>query len=551
MARFMIAAAHKSSGKTTVSIGLTAAMTQSGRIVQPFKKGPDYIDPMWLGRAARRPCYNLDFNTMTHAEIVRLVGARAAGADVRLIEANKGLFDGVDLEGSDSNAALATLLDVPVLLVLDTVGTTRGIAPLIQGYIGFDDKVTFLGVILNKVGGPRHEGKLRAAIEHYTDVPVLGAVGRDDELAISERHLGLTTPGEVSLLDDKIANIAAKISSGIDMAAILDLARGGAADAVTAPAVRGANAVTAAATSARQAEPEPSSPLAVSAPGPVSAPSPVPVPAAARSPLRIGIARDAAFGFYYPDDMEALEAAGAELVPINSMRDAGLPDIDGLFIGGGFPETNAAPLAANKSLRTDIRRAIEGGLPTYAECGGLMYLCRSIHWDGVSHDMLGVIPGVAVMNKRPQGRGYARLRERAEMPWPQLAGAGAEADAEQPAVTATEQIAENAVAGASAGRQPHAQQAPMSPAGAHLAPQFPAPHFPSHEFPAHEFHYAGLQNLEGDPDFAYDVLRGHGIDGVHDGIVMHNALANFAHLRDTGVNHWCRRFVAFIRQKRR
>ena len=477
MARFIIAAAHKSSGKTTVSIGLTALIRRRGLVVQPFKKGPDYIDPMWLGRAARRSCYNLDFNTMTSGEILSLWQRKRAPtrghpkAEVSIVEANKGLFDGVDLEGSDSNAALAKLLGLPVVLVIDTSGMTRGIAPLLQGYQGFDPDITIMGVILNNVGGPRHEGKLRAAVERFTELPVLGAIARNRALSIAERHLGLTPPGEISLLDEQIGVIADAVAAGVDVAALQALAQ-----------IRSADL--------RQG--------AGSQEVPFGATEAVAQDVAGARPVRIAVARDAAFGFYYPDDFEALEAAGAQLVPFNAMTDPQLPDADGLFIGGGFPETHMQELAANLSLRLDIKRAIEAGLPTYAECGGLMYLCRRLKWQDASADMVGVIPGDAVMNLRPQGRGYARLRERSAMPWPDLTG------------------------------------------GAQGAGQ---------EFAAHEFHYASVENLQPTVEFAYDVKRGHGIDGRRDGIVMHNLLASFAHLRDTDANHWCARFVAFVRAR--
>jgi len=204
--RFMIAAAHKSSGKTVISTGLSAALRRAGDTVTTFKKGPDYIDPMWLGAASGAACYNLDFNTMGRGEIRGFFAARASG--VTLIEANKGLFDGVAVDGSDSNAELAKLLNLPVILVIDTIGMTRGIAPLLQGYLGFDAGVNIAGVILNKVGGARHEGKLRKAVQTFCDLPVVGVVWRNDKLEIGERHLGLTTPAESAKLEQMIAGFA-------------------------------------------------------------------------------------------------------------------------------------------------------------------------------------------------------------------------------------------------------------------------------------------------------------------------------------------------------
>ena len=176
--RFMISAAHKSSGKTVVSTGLAAAFRAAGDDIRTFKKGPDYIDPMWLAAASGRPCYNLDFNTMTRQSIAPFLAARAGTGPgtLSLVEANKGLHDGVCADGSDSNAELAKLLGLPVVLVIDTLGMTRGIAPLLTGYTAFDHDVNIAGVILNRVGGARHEGKLRRAVETYSDIPVIGSV---------------------------------------------------------------------------------------------------------------------------------------------------------------------------------------------------------------------------------------------------------------------------------------------------------------------------------------------------------------------------------------
>ena len=216
-ARLFISAAHKSSGKTTVTVGLSAAFRARGMQVQSFKKGPDYIDPMWHARASGRPCYNLDFNTQSEAEIGALFASRAEDADLALIEGNKGLHDGVDPEGTDSSAALAKLLRAPVVLVVDTMGITRGIAPLVLGYQIFDRDVAIRGVILNRVASARQEGKLRQALERYTDVPVIGAIGRDPALTVAERHLGLTTPDETAALDEKIARLRAAVEQGIDL----------------------------------------------------------------------------------------------------------------------------------------------------------------------------------------------------------------------------------------------------------------------------------------------------------------------------------------------
>ncbi|HJV68396.1 cobyrinate a,c-diamide synthase [Ideonella sp.] len=457
----LVAAAHKSSGKTTVTLGLAAALRARGLAVQPFKKGPDYIDPMWLGLAAGRPCLNLDPMLMASDEIERSVAQRGRDADVCLVEGNKGLHDGLALDGSNCNAALAKQLGLPVLLVIDARGMTRGIAPLILGYQAFDREVHIGGVILNQLGGSRHEAKLRAVIEHYTDLPVLGAVQADPRLELVERHLGLMPDRE---LDDASARVQAMgrlIGEQVDLAGVLALA-------------------------ARRT--------------PMAEPPPLPRASSslghARGPLRIGIARDKAFGFYYPDDLAALEAEGAELVPFDTLADAQLPPaLDGLFIGGGFPELFMAELEANVSLRTEIHRAIVDGLPAYAECGGLMYLARSLNWNGRSAQMVGVIPGDAVMHARPVGRGYVRWEEVPGLAWPDVAGGGGT----------------------------------IARAG-------------------HEFHHSSLENLDPDVPMAYRVLRGHGVDGQRDGVRIHHLLASYMHQRHTGGNDWPRRFIAFVRE---
>lgn len=223
-AKLLISAAHKSSGKTTISIGVAAALAARGLVVQPFKKGPDYIDPMWLSAAASRACRNLDFFVMNRDEIVEHVERYAADADLALIEGNKGLYDGLDLDGSNSNAALASLLGAPVVLVIDARGMTRGIAPLILGFQAFDPSIRIAGVILNRLGGSRHEAKLRAVIEHYTDVRVVGAVHHDPAIEIVERHLGLMPSAESTEAGAQVDAIRAAVAEQVDLDALLAIA---------------------------------------------------------------------------------------------------------------------------------------------------------------------------------------------------------------------------------------------------------------------------------------------------------------------------------------
>jgi cobyrinic acid a,c-diamide synthase len=454
MAHLYISAAHKSSGKTTVSIGLCRELRRLGKRVRPFKKGPDYIDPLWLGQAAGRDCLNLDYHTMTIDEMRAGFSRSMAGVDVGLIEGNVGLFDAVDVQGSNSNAALAKLLDAPVILVVDVQGMTRGIAPLLLGYRAFDPELSIAGVILNKVGGRRHETNLRRAVEHYTDVPVLGALHRSVDVRISERHLGLMPSNEAEEADAQIERIRALVAAQVDVPRLLAIAR-------STPAPAGEDVAPAAS------------------------------PAVSAS-VRIAIARDAAFGFYYPDDLNALRLAGAELVTFSPVRDPELPAVDGVFIGGGFPEYRMRELAANRTMRASVLDFVEAGGPLYAECGGLMYLCRGLRWGDSYSPMCDVLNTDVAMHERPQGRGYTRLQETERFPWP-------------------------------------ADAAPRS------------------EIRAHEFHHSAP--IDPDPDwvYGYRVLRGRGVDGEHDAIIYKNLLAGYSHLRAVGGNDWPRRFTDHVR----
>jgi len=457
MSRLYLSATHKSSGKTTLCIGLCRELQRRGQRVKPFKKGPDYIDPLWLSQAAGRDCLNLDYNTMTEGEIRHAFWRAMADADIGVIEGNVGLFDATDLKGSNSNAELAKLIEAPVILLVDVQGMTRGLAPLLLGYQAFDPALRIAGVILNKVGGSRHEANLRRVVEYYTDLPLLGAMQRESRPRIDERHLGLMPSNESHQAEAQIEAIRAMVRAQVDLDLLLRIAAS-------------------------------ASPL-----------PPGPLPPTRRSgirDIRIGIARDEAFGFYYPDDLEALRADGAELIPFSPMADPVLPDVDGLFIGGGFPEYRMRELAANAAMRQAVKNFIEAGGPAYAECGGLMYLCRELRWQEDYAPMCGVLNAEVAMHDRPQGRGYIQLRELASFPWPRLPG--------------------------------H-----------------------SDEIRAHEFHHSSI--IDPDPQwvYGYEVLRGSGVDGRHDGIIHKNLVASYAHLRHVGGVQWPARFIAQVRRSRR
>ena len=494
MNRLFVSAAHKSSGKTTISVGIVAALGAHAVVVQPFKKGPDYIDPMWLTAAAGRSCRNLDFHTMGRKEIQAEFARRGTGADLALVEGNKGLHDGVSVDGVDSNAALAKLLAAPVVLVVDTRGITRGVAPLLHGYCGFDREVRIEGVILNQVAGARHEAKLVNAVRAYTDLAVLGAIRRDPDLALDAAHLGLVPPAEVEAAGEWVARIARRIESDVDLDAVREIAASSEPiAAATGPiATRSEPIAATAAPAATGTEPAATGVETIIA-GP--APASIPPPASSAPDLRIAIARDAAFCFYYPGDLEALEAAGARLLPFDTLRDPAPPDADGFFIGGGFPERAMHALEANAPMRAALRARIRAGTPTYAECGGLMYLARGIRWNGHVSAMVGAIPADVVMHRRPQGRGYVVLEPTGEAPW-----------------------------------------SPPTTGGA---------------VHAHEFHHSSLENFSDEGlRYAYRVRRGRGIDGERDGIVLGGLLASYSHLRDVAGCRWAERFVSYVRGRK-
>lgn len=455
MARLLISAAHKSSGKTTITLGLCAALGKKGYKVQPFKKGPDYIDPMWLALAAERPCYNLDFFTQDHSEIIELFSTRSVGADISIIEGNKGLSDGLDLDGSNSSAALATLLKTPVVMVIDTQGITRSVAPLILGLQKFEPDVNIAGVILNKVGGERHEEKLRRILKEYTDIPLLGAIQRDASLIIVERHLGLVPSNETSNARKLIAGISERIAKQVDLEVLMSIASSVEDTVVTSEEKINRN-----------------------------------------SEITIGIMRDEAFGFYYQDDLEAFENNGAKLVFIDALKDKDIEHIDGLFIGGGFPETKMEQLENNTELRENLRIKINNGLPVYAECGGLMYLCNGIKWQGKYSKMLGIIDADAIMHDKPVGRGYVYLESNNHHPW--LSG----------------NITKK------------------------------------RELPAHEFHYSELEFNSAQDNFCYNVVRGKGIMNKKDGLLHNNIIAMYSHQRNTLSNPWVNEFIKFIKRNK-
>jgi len=456
--RILIAGLSGGSGKTLISLGLLAALRNKGCKVAPFKKGPDYIDAAWLTMAADKPCRNLDLFLMSPQNIVRSFIVSAEHADIAVIEGNRGLYDGMDAEGTCSTAELAKLLRTPVILTVDCTKTTRTVAATVLGCQRLDSQVPIRGVILNQIAGPRHESVLREAIKQICGLPVLGAVARIQQQLFPERHLGLVPPTEHDQLPRAIQQVAGVAEQYLDLEAIWDLAR-------EAPL------------------------LELPDQGPADRNDSKPEVA------RIGVFRDTAFQFYYPENLEALAREGAKLIEISPLRDAELPNVDALYIGGGFPEMLAPALTKNKQFLESLRRLAEKGLPVYAECGGAVFLGEKLLVDDKQYDMAGVLPVVFGFREKPRGHGYAVL----------------------------ETVEDN----------------PFFSVGDSIK--------------GHEFHYTYMQSSTAkDLTFAFRVRRGYGFDGERDGLCYRNVLASYTHVHALGVESWAPAFVrAAVRFKSR
>lgn len=445
--RVMVAGLSGDSGKTLLALGLVRSFTARGLRVAPYKKGPDYIDASWLGAAAGTVGRNLDTFLMDRPEI----GAGlmpSVGADLLLVEANRGLFDGMDSKGSHSSAELAKLLGTPVILVLDVTKMTRTAAALVTGCRVLDPDVPLAGVVLNRVGTARHERMVRAAIARAGGPPVLGAIPRLRQEWLPGRHLGLVTVAEHPRHEEALQAVARAVEEHVDLEAVLAIAG-------AAPAVR----------------------------------LPVRESAAAGSPVRIGVVRDESLSFYYPENLEALQMFGAELVTLSALRDTRVPGIDGIYFGGGFPEAHVTRLAANDSLRESVRAAAATGMPIYAECGGLMVLARELVVGGISHRMTGVLDLVVEQTERPVGHGYV------------------EAVVDRPN--------------------------PFFERSTHVR--------------GHEFHYSRILSGEASGASCLRLQRGQGTGGGRDGLVVGNVWASYLHVHALGTPSWAATFTAQAR----
>lgn len=370
--RLVVAGLSGDSGKTLVSLGLLLLARQQGISAAAFKKGPDYIDAAWLGWASGRPARNLDTYLMGSKRAARSFCARALTEGINVIEGNRGLYDGFDARGTHSTGELAKLLHSPVLLVLDATKITHTAAALVLGCQRLDPEVQIGGVILNRVSGKRHEAILRESIESTCHVPIVGVLPKfDGKALLPGRHLGLVTPEDHPMLREVRDGLISLFSRHVDFGRILAIS---AAAPPLEPPVEAGQMVM------------------------------------AGKPLRIGFLKDSAFTFYYPENLEALEVSGACLVPVSAFSSMALPeDLDGLYMGGGFPETHGEAISANRSFLTSIRDMATRGLPIYAECGGLMFLAQAIQWKGKRFPMAGVFPFEVEVCGTPQGHGYTEL----------------------------------------------------------------------------------------------------------------------------------------------
>ncbi len=451
----VVAALRGGSGKTIFSVGIIAALKSLGRTVAPFKKGPDYIDAGWLALAAGRPCYNLDTFLIDREIILGSYHTHTHHTDFTLIEGNRGLYDCIDTKGETSTAELAKLLRLPVILCLDATKTTRTMAAVVAGMAAFDPDVRIGGVVLNRVAGQRHQSILTRSIEEHTGIPVLGAVPKLRKQRFPERHMGLVPTPEHQWAAPAIAAIREVAERHLDIERIRRLAE------TAQPVDAGAASLS--------LDPE----TRVAADAPV-----------------IGILRDSAFQFYYPENLDALEAAGARLVFASPLHDERLPRVDALYIGGGFPETHARELEANAAFRTQLKTLAADGLPVYAECGGLMYLGERLELQEGTFDMSGVVPAVFGFSRKPQGHGYTIVRVERENPYYER--------------------------------------------GTTLL--------------GHEFHYSSVKTWNGAPEnLAFAMQRGSGfVDGL-DGVCVNNVLATYTHIHALGTPAWARALVGQAR----
>lgn len=433
--RMVIASPWSCSGKTTIAIGLMGALSKMGLRVQPFKIGPDFIDPSYHTAITGVRSRNLDTWLTSKRAVLGIFNEATYKADLAIIEGVMGLFDGIDGKSeAASTSEIAKILRAPVILVLDILNLARSAGALALGCKNFDKKIEIRGVILNRVTSERHARWAAEAIESKTHIPVLGAIPYDDSLVMPERHLGLIPTWERGELKNFFDNLIEKITSGVDLSRIMRIAK--------------------------SAEKLPKTRLVLFK--------------KSREKIKIGVAFDEAFNFYYWDNLDIFRAYGAEIKFFSPIHDKCLPeDITGIYIGGGFPEVLAKDISKNNIMKKSVKKAIEDEMPLYAECGGLMYLVKSVvDFDGRRNSMVGLFNGDAYMRRKLEALDY----------------------------TLAKVLIDN----------------PMSRKGQKLR--------------GHEFHFSSIEGLPKDTKFAYLLMRGKGITDGRDGLKDHGCLASYMHL---------------------
>lgn len=458
--RIIFAGLKGGSGKTTISLGVISYLkNKRGLSVIPFKKGPDFIDSGWLSLAAQKPCYNLDPFLLSKEKVLESFLFHHTG-DIAVVEGNRGLYDGMDIDGSFSTAELSKTIKAPIILIVDCTKVTRTVAAMVLGCVNFDKDVDIKGVILNQVSSSRHESVIRGAIEKYCPVKVIGSVPRLRSDKFPERHMGLLPYQEHYDRDEAISFAEEIVGKYIDVDKLVHISK---------------NAIP-----LNSEINESSNKYSV-------------------NEVKIGVIRDSAFQFYYPENLEELQKNGAELIFIDSTKDNSLPDIDGLYIGGGFPETNAIRLAENKAFRDSVRKKAEMGLPIYAECGGLMFLGEYIIVDNKKFPMVGLLPLGFRMKKHPDAHGYTIVEVNRQNPFYPV---------------------ETIIHG-------------------------------------HEFHYSFAETFDEEKKgkdeiyFAFKMKRGNGIRNGLDGICYKNVLASYTHIHAFGVNEWAKGFINIAKKFRK
>ena len=450
--RLIIAAPESGAGKTTLSIGLMAALTRSGIEVQPYKVGPDFIDPSLHRLVCGRPSRNLDTWLLPSELIPELFIRTTCKADIALIEGVMGFYDGLGGSNEEaSTAEMARILKAPVLLVVDAHGAARSVAAVVLGFKKFDARISLAGVILNRVAGEKHAKMCQEAIEINTGVPVLGAIPFEESIKLPERHLGLIPAPERSIPITYLSNLTRIITDHVDLARLIEAARNC---------------------------PELTEPKSI-------------IENREIAKIKLSVAFDEAFNFYYQDALDYLDQQGFEIKSFSPLHDETLPiGTSGIYIGGGFPEVYAQRLEENQEMRRSILRAAEDGMPIIAECGGLMYLSQSLTTlEQRKHAMVGVLPGDTEM---------------------------------------TGQLTLNYTEATTTSVHPFLKS--------------------GDKIRGHEFHYSKIINLPRDARFAYELSPGRGVERNHDGLVEYSVLGSYMHTHFVGCPTYAKAFVETCRR---